>query len=607
MSEVRLTIRDERRAMTGRVERELARAAVAALTAEPETIEELETAIGRFRRSLDADSPLQLLKAGDSDEPWDAGLVMIDLPSRVIVAATDDDSFVRAGAIEWLDDSARQRVKIPFWLPDDWLMVTSRETWGLTVAQRRAHRSPEPPDTRAVLYGKVCEYLVHELRAARLRMDVDPVVDVHARWLLTPRDDLQGAAPRELLLERREEISHDIEARSWQWSVQGECPPTLPVESRAFRCGGYGSHEVSLYHDLVRYLTIEAWRGEKPVGQRDVAVEIAHLEGLRRDWLGTADWEDLHGLSPQQVIDMERSRRPWALTGEQMIIDHDCPMCRMLAEQSCGPTFVHLDPLNSDQHFAFSLCDSFEEWERERKEWEEFDRRYEAEAAASSGGNAAGGDSSGTKPSGSDTPGGEMSESVSPKSGGGPCPPSAPRVVETMADATGGVSCSAAFGTLGNTAVCDSGGESGDGVLNAAAVCNPPPLPTLAPPLGSTSIWQTSGCNLPVILKTGGAMKVGLLVFGIAAHVTELAEDVRNSGCGVDELRQFATDFEDLRAALADKAHWLVDSLITRCVLTLDSLEEERRDLKLKCRDLRAKFEVLRDLCAESYADPEAP
>ncbi|HND52721.1 MAG TPA: hypothetical protein PLV92_10010, partial [Pirellulaceae bacterium] len=119
--------------MTGRVERDLARAAVAALTAEPETIEELETAVGRFLRPLDADSPLQLLKAGDSDEPWDAGLVMIDLPSRVIVAATDDDSFVRAGAIEWLDDAARQRVKIPFWLPDDWLMVTSRETWGLTV------------------------------------------------------------------------------------------------------------------------------------------------------------------------------------------------------------------------------------------------------------------------------------------------------------------------------------------------------------------------------------------------------------------------------------------------------------------------------------------
>ena len=44
---------------------------------------------------------------------------------------------------------------------------------------------------------------------------------IHAKWLVTPRDDLRGQSPREVLLAKRESIDFDLHSRELQWSRGG--------------------------------------------------------------------------------------------------------------------------------------------------------------------------------------------------------------------------------------------------------------------------------------------------------------------------------------------------------------------------------------------------
>jgi hypothetical protein len=58
--------------------------------------------------------------------------------------------------------------------------------------------------------------------------------------------------------------------------------------------------------------------------------------------------------------------------------DEDCPLCQLMADQP-GPVFWHLDGCNMDDDFPFSFHATREEWEKERRSWEEFNRRFEEE------------------------------------------------------------------------------------------------------------------------------------------------------------------------------------------------------------------------------------
>jgi len=68
---------------------------------------------------------------------------------------------------------------------------------------------------------------------------------------------------------------------------------------------------------------------------------------------------DLDGRIPAILIDNERKRLPQALRPPDMIIDDDCPMCRMVGDETSllgmGVGFWHLDGSNMDDDFAFSF------------------------------------------------------------------------------------------------------------------------------------------------------------------------------------------------------------------------------------------------------------
>ena len=101
------------------------------------------------------------------------------------------------------------------------------------------------------------------------------------------------------------------------------------------------------------------------------------LESERDRWLNTPDPFEMHGWTPAHVIERERTRLPMAVTGAEAVVDHDCPMCQMMAEEDFGPMFWCLDGCNMDDGFVFSFHPTRAEWEAEQREYEEFSRRFE--------------------------------------------------------------------------------------------------------------------------------------------------------------------------------------------------------------------------------------
>jgi hypothetical protein len=407
MSEVMLTIRDAHRAIHGTLHGSDADRVVSALSAEPETIEELEAAVARFIKFEDESGLFKHFNEGIREETWDAGIVIIDLAARLAASESSYSSLQKHGHVRYHNGSFATDVWVAYQVPDDWRFINHIEGWETLAQSRRDERAAVPLlDARQVIYGKVAEFIVKEFlvdsplswqvssprRGGRegsgwgrgLLGAVEPIAEIHARWLMTPRRDLRNRSPREVLLEKREFIDLDLQSRAMQWSFLDEPPPGLSPESVAYRFGGFGTHEYVLYYDLVRYLLETCWQrvlrvedsrfiGEKSI---DVKSEIERIERLKEDWLHTPQ-NDLHGMSPHDVIDRERRRLPVAVSAEHLVIDDDCPLCEMLAEDF-APTFWHLDGSHMDDDFPFSLYLTREEWEEEQRQWEEFDRMWEA-------------------------------------------------------------------------------------------------------------------------------------------------------------------------------------------------------------------------------------
>ncbi len=419
MSEVRLVVRDAEQDLHGTCHGSDADRLVAALAAEPETIEELDLAVQRYLKPREW-SFFQGFRRGINDEPWDAGIVIIDLAARLVACESTYSSPGHEGEVQYHDGHQATDLWLWYRLSADWRFTRNILDWQGEADPRRTQRAAQPPlDTRAVFYGRpALEFLAAEaLAKARLLREAglyeeraaeavdqgvpsfppDPhreaeyeaVRDIHARWLTTPRNDLRGQAPRDVLLARRNFIDLDLQHRGVQWSHQGECPRGLAQDSHAFRFAGFGTHEIVTYYELVRHVLWSCWeRLAEPAGAADLqslttgdflTAEVPRLERVRDEWLQAPDPEH-HGLTPREIIDHERARLPESMSGHDAMIDDDCPLCQMLGDMP-GPMFWHLDGCNMDDDFAFSFHVTREEWEQERRKWEEHGRRFREEWA----------------------------------------------------------------------------------------------------------------------------------------------------------------------------------------------------------------------------------
>jgi hypothetical protein len=322
-------------------------------------------------------------------------------------------------------------------LPDDWLFVNSVEAYQWSRERRDKERLAKTPfEVREVLYGApLLNFIVNECAKVEVpqpaadgdgtvpdatdsRADASDLSEdairrdlsaIHSRWLTTPREDLGGASPRDVMLSRQDFIDFDLHTRALQWSDQGEGPPCLAKESHAYKSSGFGTHEWVIYYDLVRHLLWSALEhARQHVRQTSVCrerrlsdnvqsveqtedlpasdsqplrvdSERARLEAIKRAWLEQPQ-PDYDGRIPAILIENERKRLPIALRPRDMIIDEDCPMCQMFGDETTllgmGVGFWHLDGSHMDDDFAFSSYRTREEWEGENRRREEFNKEF---------------------------------------------------------------------------------------------------------------------------------------------------------------------------------------------------------------------------------------
>jgi hypothetical protein len=377
MSEVKLNVLDACREVCGTMHCGEADAVVAALSAEPETIAELEDAVARFSKPAGKFGPFAAFHAGTDQEPWDAGIIFIDLAARIVAVESTYSIPSAEGQICYHNGKHLTDVLLSYRNPDDWLFLDSVEEYLGARDERRAQRAAVLPlDSRPILYGTVMEFIVNECLAVRSPADA-PVAQIHAKWLMTPRADLRGQSPREVLLIKREFLDADLWSREAQWSRLGKPAPGLKRNSTAYRFAGFGTHEVVLYYELVRLLISECWKRVSEEHNVSITDEVARLEQIKEDWLQCPQ-PDLENKNPAFVLECERRRLP-LLASPESLFDEDCYLCQSMAEGS-APTFWHLDGCNMDDDFPFSFCATRDEWEQEQRNqeqfMEEFNRRH---------------------------------------------------------------------------------------------------------------------------------------------------------------------------------------------------------------------------------------
>jgi hypothetical protein len=416
MSEVRLVVREAGHDWSGVIHGSSADRAIAALSADPVTLAELEAACARFAKPTTDPRFLASLLPGLLDEPYDAGIVLIDLVARLVVVDSTYSSAGPTGEVSYHDGQTNTDTWLRYHLAEDWLFTSDHCQWQGLSDKRQRERTTRPLlHTREVFYGRpFLEFIARETFAAFARrmtigpsqpenpssdpqrtveeFSYDALREIHAAWLLTPREDLGGVCPRDVALERRAHLEWDLQDQCERWSLLGQCPPGLDKSSLAFRYGGFGTHELVEYYSLVRALLWSCWRRLVESRETQAAAtrpealtvgdfltsEIPRLESVRDQWLDTPDPE-CHGRTPRSIIDRERARLPEAMSGHDAVIDPDCPCCQMVADMP-GPMFWHLDASGFDDDFAFDIYRrTREEWEEERRRWEEHSKRFNAE------------------------------------------------------------------------------------------------------------------------------------------------------------------------------------------------------------------------------------
>ena len=427
MSEIKINLLDSQSIVIGTVHGSVGDRLVAALSAEPETIDELQAAFKRFEKSerIPASSFYRYKRREIDEEPWDAGILVIDLAARMVFCNSTYSLPGPCGTVDYHDGKSCTDFSLGYRLPDDWMFVREIDDYLVLYKDRLELRAAITPlDARAVLYGEPLLNFIIENAAnipSDIRADVrftsvccdspdgqletdasdedqpvdypwfdsptplsKAIVDIHRRWLMTPREDLHGQSPRQILFGKQDLIDFDLTSRVNQWSFFLEEPPCLSRESYAYRYAGFGTHEWVMYYDMVRYLIRKAVALTlSPPSEADSTVDVAalvtQLEQLKKQWLNEPR-ADVDNYIPAEVIDNERRRRPEAMTGRSMVIDEDCPCCKMMGDESeagLGIYFCHFDGCNMEDEFAFSWCATLEEWEKEQRKRAEWDREWE--------------------------------------------------------------------------------------------------------------------------------------------------------------------------------------------------------------------------------------
>ncbi|MCO6457419.1 MAG: hypothetical protein J5I93_19130 [Pirellulaceae bacterium] len=363
---------------------------IAVTSSDPRTFDELCRAWWRYRpRERLAERAWFEWNGSSPQGPW----VLLDLAALRVVAG---------GGSELPEDGAAfQRDDGP-WTPENPLVWINRPPgWTLLEGTSWCEALPplpvpvEPLDVRGVLYGRpLAEFIarraVELARSGKLpaapfdatpepwpdtrtdsRREADQhwhrlTVQAHADWLLTPREDLEGQPPRHFLHAGRAWLEREVDNRQRQWSQTKSAPRAIDPDTFAYRHGPLGRHEVVVYFDLCREVIQAAWLQLARDPETDIESLTTALRSHGQQWLNE-DSIDGNPTPPAVIIETERRHLPLLADGSHL--DCECPICQSLADRRFGPGFVGFDGhhLELEDEFAFSLCESREEWQEERE------------------------------------------------------------------------------------------------------------------------------------------------------------------------------------------------------------------------------------------------
>ena len=413
MKLMRLVIREADQDWSGLVTYGQSERAIAGLNADPETLGELDIAMGTYAKRLSREQLfLPELEPGDDATRGELGVVIIDLAARMVVVDREEELFEHRAGARYFDGETETEHVLGFTLTDEWLITCDLANWRATAARRRQERAGRTElDVRAVLYGPpLFEFIARETFAAfprRLEVplpeprwadeteesrvisrDEEFISRIHASWLLGTRRELGGKTPREMLFARRREVSRNMQDREHNWSLTGIPPAPLPVDSHAYLFGGIGTQEAVTYYYVVRDLIWSCWLRLEELTSNQEESKTAYwtagdfLEGevprlaTEMERILKEPHDEFEGRSPWSYNENERRRMPEGGSYRDHMIDPDCPCCQMLADMP-GVGFWHLDGCNMDHEFAFDIThETQDEWDEEQREWAEMGRKF---------------------------------------------------------------------------------------------------------------------------------------------------------------------------------------------------------------------------------------
>ena len=213
-------------------------------------------------------------------------------------------------------------------------------------------------------------------------------IQIHRDWLMTPRTDLGGGKPRDLLHGSISWLDKVIEGQRHRFD-RGVPFTALPKDWDPTDTGPVGRSELYMYFSLCRTLVTTGWAvlNEKRDERASLTLEerisllIDDLQDIKNGWMDSSYDDD---VAPKIVIEYERRRVP---RGPGVIIDGfdepgakhetdcDCPICEMMNDGLFGVGFVNYDgySLEMDNEFAFSMYETREEWESDSLGFVDYD------------------------------------------------------------------------------------------------------------------------------------------------------------------------------------------------------------------------------------------
>ena len=361
--------------------------------------------------------PIEQTKRGDmkakllSADSW----VAIDFLGKRVLTGGHFMPIGRDAAFAMVvDESGKQHCPLSVHLPPWWELHEGARPGAIHESRQSTIKKPHVE--RDVLYGdaflaniaaRVLDVVASDAwRESEAGDDKQArysfTLRIHRDWLMTPREDLGGRMPRELLHSAIEWSDRVTWGQRLRFEDGGPMV-ALPDDWTGYATAPMGSQEMCVYFDLCRELIDASWLwcesddGKSARHNNEVALKqlTQFLREVKDDWL-SGSFEG--GSPPGFIIQCDRRRVPRgegvAIDGidevqsEQHVADCDCPICEMMADGMFGIGFTGIDGhhLELDEEFAFSMIETRQAWEEKRREDAEFhaemDRKWAEREAA---------------------------------------------------------------------------------------------------------------------------------------------------------------------------------------------------------------------------------